>query len=176
MWKAVHDLTEGLPLKKTCAKAALKIMWCKNREERKWRKLTEDVVDKLSTTYDLEFRAHFRALLEAEHIAGAQFFDIDEISTPSNLPHTAPTPEIFAMSVGAMGISADDTVVVYDQKNMFSAPRVWLTYLEKVADVDRPQSRLGQLPVYLEKEADLDRPQSRLGRLPRALPACDQCP
>lgn len=69
-----------------------------------------------------------RALFEAEHIAGAQFFDIDEISTPSNLPHTAPTPEIFAMSVGAMGISADDTVVVYDQKNMFSAPRVWLTF------------------------------------------------
>ena len=69
-----------------------------------------------------------RALFEAEHIEGAQFFDIDEISTPSNLPHTAPTPEIFAMAVGAMGISADDTVVVYDQKNMFSAPRVWLTF------------------------------------------------
>lgn len=69
-----------------------------------------------------------RALFEASHIEGAQFFDIDAISTPSPLPHTAPTPEIFAQAVGDLGISADDWVVVYDQKNLFSAPRVWLTF------------------------------------------------
>ncbi len=69
-----------------------------------------------------------RALFEQEHIPGAQFFDIDAVSTPSDLPHTAPTPEIFAAAVGAMGITADDTVVVYDQKNMFSAPRGWWTF------------------------------------------------
>lgn len=69
-----------------------------------------------------------RALFEHEHIPGAQFFDIDAVSTPSDLPHTAPTPEIFAVAVGAMGITADDTVVVYDQKNMFSAPRGWWTF------------------------------------------------
>ena len=68
------------------------------------------------------------ALYEARHIAGAQFFDINAISTPSALPHTAPTPDIFAQAVGGLGISADDTVVVYDQKNLFSAPRVWLTF------------------------------------------------
>lgn len=69
-----------------------------------------------------------RALFEQEHIPGAQFFDIDAVSTPSDLPHTAPTPEIFAAAMGAMGITADDTVVVYDQKNMFSAPRGWWTF------------------------------------------------
>ena len=69
-----------------------------------------------------------RALFEQVHIPGAQFFDIDAVSTPSDLPHTAPTPEIFAAAVGAMGITADDTVVVYDQKNMFSAPRGWWTF------------------------------------------------
>ncbi|CAI8390196.1 MAG: 3-mercaptopyruvate sulfurtransferase [Rhodospirillaceae bacterium] len=69
-----------------------------------------------------------RALFEQAHIPGAQFFDIDAVSTPSDLPHTAPTPEIFAAAVGAMGITADDTVVVYDQKNMFSAPRGWWTF------------------------------------------------
>ena len=69
-----------------------------------------------------------RALFEQEHIPGAQFFDIDAVSTPSDLPHTAPTPEIFATAVGAMGITADDTVVVYDQKNMLSAPRGWWTF------------------------------------------------
>lgn len=68
------------------------------------------------------------ALFEQEHIPGAQFFDIDAVSTPSDLPHTAPTPEIFAAAMGAMGITADDTVVVYDQKNMFSAPRGWWTF------------------------------------------------
>ena len=69
-----------------------------------------------------------RALFEQAHIPGAQFFDIDAVSTPSDLPHTAPTPEIFATAVGAMGITADDTVVVYDQKNMLSAPRGWWTF------------------------------------------------
>ena len=69
-----------------------------------------------------------RALFEQVHIPGAQFFDIEAVSTPSDLPHTAPTPEIFAAAVGAMGITADDTVVVYDQKNMFSAPRGWWTF------------------------------------------------
>lgn len=69
-----------------------------------------------------------RALFEQAHIPGAQFFDIDAVSTPSDLPHTAPTPEIFAAAVGAMGITADETVVVYDQKNMFSAPRGWWTF------------------------------------------------
>ena len=41
-----------------------------------------------------------RALFEQAHIPGAQFFDIDAVSTPSDLPHTAPTPEIFAAAVG----------------------------------------------------------------------------
>ena len=62
------------------------------------------------------------------HIEGAQFFDIDAVCTPSDLPHTAPSPEIFAQAVGELGISAEDTVVVYDQKNLFSAPRVWWTF------------------------------------------------
>ncbi len=60
-------------------------------------------------------------------IPGAQFFDIDEISNPdSALPHTAPTPETFEMHMQAMGINQDDTVVVYDQKNVaMAAARAW---------------------------------------------------
>lgn len=69
-----------------------------------------------------------RALFNEAHIADAQFFDIDEVCTPSDLPHTAPTPEIFAQAVGCLGISEQDTVIVYDQKNLFSAPRVWWTF------------------------------------------------
>lgn len=60
------------------------------------------------------------------HIAGAQFFDIDAISDQTSaLPHMMPSADQFAASVGAMGISNSDTVVVYDASGVFSAARVW---------------------------------------------------
>jgi thiosulfate/3-mercaptopyruvate sulfurtransferase len=67
-----------------------------------------------------------KAEYDAAHIPGAIFFDQDVVVDPdSPLPHTLPRPEIFAQHVGSMGISADDTIVVYDGPGMFSAPRVW---------------------------------------------------
>lgn len=69
------------------------------------------------------------ALYDQGHIPGAVFFDIEAISdTATGLPHMAPSPDLFARSVGAMGVSADDTVVVYDQQGLFSAARVWWTF------------------------------------------------
>jgi thiosulfate/3-mercaptopyruvate sulfurtransferase len=66
---------------------------------------------------------------EAAHIPGAQFFSIDEIcDKTSPLPHMAPEPEQFAFEVGELGIGGEDTVVVYDQAGLFSAPRVWWTF------------------------------------------------
>ncbi len=62
-------------------------------------------------------------------IPGAVFFDIDEISDPdSDLPHMAPPPQQFAFQAGALGISSEDTVVVYDATGLFSAPRAWWTF------------------------------------------------
>jgi thiosulfate/3-mercaptopyruvate sulfurtransferase len=67
-----------------------------------------------------------RAEYEAAHIPGARFLDQDAISDPdSPLPHTLPTPQHFAQYAGAMGISAEDTIVVYDGPGFFSAPRAW---------------------------------------------------
>ncbi len=69
------------------------------------------------------------ALYDQGHIPGAVFFDIEAISdTTTGLPHMAPSPDLFARSVGALGVSADDTVVVYDQQGLFSAARVWWTF------------------------------------------------
>ncbi len=69
------------------------------------------------------------ALYAGEHIPGAVFFDIDAISDKSSsLPHMAPSPEMFAAAVGTMGITADDTVVIYDRQGLFSAARVWWTF------------------------------------------------
>jgi len=63
---------------------------------------------------------------EAAHIPGAVFFDQDLVVEPgSDLPHTMPRPTVFAQHVGSMGISADDTIVVYDGPGFLSAPRVW---------------------------------------------------
>lgn len=67
-----------------------------------------------------------KAEYDAAHIPGAVFFDQDLVVEPgSELPHTLPSPGVFAQFAGSMGISADDTIVVYDGPGMFSAPRVW---------------------------------------------------
>lgn len=63
---------------------------------------------------------------QAGHIPGAVFFDQDLVVEPgSTLPHTLPRPSVFAQHAGSMGITSDDTIVVYDGPGLFSAPRVW---------------------------------------------------
>ena len=63
-----------------------------------------------------------------EHIPGAVFFDIEEISDKSiDLPHMLPGPEQFGEAAGKLGISHSDTIVVYDSAGLYSAPRVWWT-------------------------------------------------
>ncbi len=67
-----------------------------------------------------------RAEYDAQHIRGAQFFDIDEIAdTRSGLPHMAPPPEKFVSRVRAMGIGDGHRVVAYDQSGLLSAARAW---------------------------------------------------
>ena len=71
-------------------------------------------------------RRDAKAEYDAAHIPGAVFFDQDLVVDPaSSLPHTLPSPALFARFAGSMGISADDTIVVYDGPGLFSAPRVW---------------------------------------------------
>ncbi len=67
-----------------------------------------------------------RAEFEAGHIPGAVFFDIDEIADASReLPHMVPSPEKFSSKVRKLGLGDGSRIVVYDQKGLFSAPRVW---------------------------------------------------
>ncbi|MCD2176011.1 3-mercaptopyruvate sulfurtransferase [Rhizobium sp. C4] len=62
----------------------------------------------------------------AGHIPGSVFFDQDAIADHSTgLPHSIPSPDVFATEVGKLGISESDTIVVYDGPGFFSAPRVW---------------------------------------------------
>ena len=70
-----------------------------------------------------------RAEYEVEHIPGARYFDIDEISDQrSPLPHMAPPIEKFISRMRAMGVGDGHQVVVYDSTGIFSAPRVWWTF------------------------------------------------
>ncbi|CAN7732328.1 3-mercaptopyruvate sulfurtransferase [Bradyrhizobium sp. LjRoot220] len=66
----------------------------------------------------------------ASHIPGAVFFDVDAVSDHANpLPHMFPSAEQFGRDVGGLGISNDDTVVLYDSGGWVAAPRVWWMFL-----------------------------------------------
>ena len=67
-----------------------------------------------------------RAEYEEDHIPGARFFDIDEISDKaSDLPHMVPPVEKFISRMRAMGVGDGHQIVVYDGAGVFSAARVW---------------------------------------------------
>jgi thiosulfate/3-mercaptopyruvate sulfurtransferase len=65
----------------------------------------------------------------AEHIPGALFFDIDDLSDEkSPLPHMLPSTVKFASRMKKMGIGDGARIVVYDTSGIFSAARVWWTF------------------------------------------------
>jgi thiosulfate/3-mercaptopyruvate sulfurtransferase len=65
----------------------------------------------------------------AGHIPGAVRYDIDAIADHSTgLPHMMPSLEDFAAAAGSLGVSEEDTVVVYDSVGIYSSPRVWFTF------------------------------------------------
>ena len=66
----------------------------------------------------------------AAHIPGAVYFDVDAVSDHSNpLPHMFPSAEQFGRDAGSLGVSNDDTVVIYDAGGWVAAPRAWWMFL-----------------------------------------------
>lgn len=62
----------------------------------------------------------------AGHLPGALFFDIEALSDhTSPLPHMMPRPEAFAVAMRELGVNRDKHLVIYDEGNLFSAPRAW---------------------------------------------------
>ncbi|MHA6635734.1 3-mercaptopyruvate sulfurtransferase [Citrobacter farmeri] len=60
------------------------------------------------------------------HIPGAVFFDIEALSDhTSPLPHMMPRPESFAVAMRELGVDQGKHLIVYDEGNLFSAPRAW---------------------------------------------------
>ena len=96
-----------------------------------------------------------RAEYLEEHIPGALFFDIDEIADTKNpLPHMLPPPEKFSSRMRAMGIGDGSRIVIYDNKGLFSAARVWWTF--RVMGVEDVSVLNGGLPKWKREGRPLD--------------------
>ena len=96
-----------------------------------------------------------RAEFELHHIPGAVFFDIDDIAdSKTDLPHMLPEPHKFSSRVRKLGLGDGLRFVVYDQRGLFSAPRVWWTFRyfghHDVAVLD------GGLPKWLNEERPVE--------------------
>ncbi|MBN9929691.1 3-mercaptopyruvate sulfurtransferase [Pantoea agglomerans] len=68
--------------------------------------------------------------VQAEYLAGhlpdAPYFNIEALSDhTSPYPHMLPRAESFAVAMRELGVSSDKHLVVYDEGNLFSAPRAW---------------------------------------------------
>jgi len=89
-----------------------------------------------------------------QHIPGAVYFDLDNIAdTSSSLPHMVASPEKFSKMVGELGISENDTIVVYDSSGLFSAARVWWNF--KVMGAKNCFVLRGGLPRWVDENRPL---------------------
>lgn len=94
------------------------------------------------------------------HVPGATFIDVDAVSDPeSSLPHTLPSAEHFAKTVGAFGIGRDDHIVVYDTQGLFSAARMW--WLFRIFGARNVQVLDGGLPKWLSDGHPVETGQAR---------------
>ena len=92
---------------------------------------------------------------QAGHIPGAVFFDIEALSDhTSPLPHMMPRAEAFAVAMRELGVSSDKHLVVYDEGNLFSAPRAW--WMLRTFGVERVLIVAGGLEGWRRDELPLE--------------------
>ncbi|MGZ8296784.1 MAG: 3-mercaptopyruvate sulfurtransferase [Allosphingosinicella sp.] len=67
-----------------------------------------------------------RAEYEAEHVPGAVFLDLEDVSDSSNpVPHMVPPEPKFASRMASLGLRDGQRFVVYDNSPLHSAARAW---------------------------------------------------
>ncbi len=67
-----------------------------------------------------------RAEYEAEHIPGAVFLDLEQVSDSSSpVPHMVPPEPKFASRMASLGLRDGQRFVVYDNSPLHSAARAW---------------------------------------------------
>lgn len=99
------------------------------------------------------------------HLPGAVFFDIETLSDPNTtLPHMMPNADAFAQAMSALGLHNRQRFVIYDEGNLFSAPRAW--WMLRTFGVERVVILAGGLAGWRAQElplqqGDVARPAQR---------------
>ena len=88
-------------------------------------------------------------------IVGARYFDIkNDFSAVSEFPNTFPSVQQFEKGCQDLGIDNESKIVVYDNKGVFSSPRVWWMFKtmghQNVAVLD------GGLPNWLANDYETE--------------------
>ncbi|PKH21832.1 3-mercaptopyruvate sulfurtransferase [Enterobacterales bacterium CwR94] len=90
----------------------------------------------------------------AAHLPDAPFFNIEALSEHSSpYPHMMPRAEGFAVAMRELGVSSDKHLVVYDEGNLFSAPRAW--WMLQQFGVDQVSILAGGLAAWKAAELPL---------------------
>lgn len=108
-------------------------------------------------------------------------FDIEALSDhTSPLPHMMPRPEAFAVAMRELGVDQDKHLVIYDDGNLFSAPRAW--WMLRTFGVENVSILAGGLAGWkrddsMLKEGDEDLPEGEfnVAFTPRRCCACYRC-
>lgn len=81
----------------------------------------------LDASYFLpDHRRDARAEFAEHHIPGARFLDLAALRDDNDpRPSMVPPADVFALRLGALGVGADDRIVVYDDSPLHSAARAW---------------------------------------------------
>jgi len=84
------------------------------------------IIDARMVPAGQEHLRDMNAEYRAGHLPGAVFFDIEALSDHTTpLPHMLPRAEAFAVAMRELGVDGRKHLVVYDEGNLFSAPRAW---------------------------------------------------
>ncbi|MBV7405173.1 3-mercaptopyruvate sulfurtransferase [Enterobacter sp. ENT03] len=84
------------------------------------------IIDARMAPAGQEHLRDMNAEYRAGHLPGAVFFDIEALSDHTTpLPHMLPRAEAFAVAMRELGVDGQKHMVVYDEGNLFSAPRAW---------------------------------------------------
>ncbi len=95
------------------------------------------------------------AEFEAGHIPGARFFDLAVlVDRESDVPQALPRPEQLAEYLASLGVSADDSVIIYDDSAVKTSARAW--YLLNAHGLSNVAILDGGLAKWREEGRDLE--------------------
>ncbi|MEP1553954.1 MAG: rhodanese-like domain-containing protein [Paraglaciecola sp.] len=85
------------------------------------------------------------------YIPNSIFFDFENVfcDQDSPWPHTMPSKKQFSEHIANIGVSTDNLIVVYDNKGVYSSPRVW--WMLKSMGFKRVYVVEGGLPKWLKE-------------------------